>query len=121
MFDCRFVHPFSLVAFGGTSSGKTTVSYTHFFVNILSKPLTYGTVQWDTILLCYGAEQPMYDDWYKYAKTFVYHGGWPDESLVESCLKKEGNNLLIFDDLEESVIKNPKASHQLMKLFTVYR
>ena len=85
------------------------------------KLLTFGTVEWDTILLCYGAEQPMYDDWFKYAKTFIYHRGWPDESLVERCLKNNGNNLLIFDDLEESVIKNPKASNQLMKLFTVYR
>ena len=63
----------------------------------------------------------MYDDWYKSAKRFIYHRGWPEKSFVESCLKNDGNNLLIFDDLEESVIKNTKASNQLMKLFTVYR
>ena len=63
----------------------------------------------------------MYEDWYKYVKTFVYHKGWPNESVIERCLKNGENNLLIFDDLEESVIKNPKTSQQLMKLFTVYR
>ena len=63
----------------------------------------------------------MYDDWYKLSKAFVYHRGWPEESLVERYMKNGGNNLLIFDDLEESVIKNSKASNQLMKLFTVYR
>ena len=92
-----------------------------FINNILSKPLKYGTVEWDTVLLCYGAEQPMYDDWYKRSKTFVYHRGWPDEATVERYMKTSGNNLIIFDDLEESVIKNTKSSNQLMKLFTVYR
>ena len=90
-FDCRLIHPFSLVLHGSTGCGKSM-----FVEKILKKPKTYSTVDWDTVLLCYEAEQPTYETWYNCAKKFMYHKGWPDETTVESLLKNDGNNIIIF-------------------------
>ena len=90
-FDCRLVHPFSLVLHGSTGCGKSK-----FVDKLLTQSKTYSTVNWDTVMLCYEVEQPTYNGWYSCAKKFIYHKGWPDESLVEKTLKNEGNNAIIF-------------------------
>lgn len=92
-FDLRLQSPFTLVASGGTSSGKT---YNMIRLVNSASEMIYPPV--DRIILCYSEWQKAYDE----LKNVEFHKGINEEVVSEDNLKNQ-SILLLIDDLSDSI------------------
>ncbi len=68
-----------------------------------------------SILFCYSAHQPIYDEIAQAIPRVHFHRGLPSESQINELASKGPHNLLVLDDLANNVI----TSKEMSKLFLV--
>ena len=101
-----FIHPFSCLITGATSSGKSVL-----LKEILKHNKVLITGAPERIIFCYSAWQDNYDSIKKYLPNIEFSEGL----FNTDSLKSNVNNLVIFDDLMFECIQN----EQVMNLFLV--
>lgn len=95
---------FRLIATGASSTGKTQFfNYILKNQNLCIGGLTGGSKRIDRLVICYAVADPAYADWYQTAPLCIYHKGLPspEELENESLIRKDQNNLVILDDLDD--------------------
>ena len=92
-YDLRFQAPFTLVASGGTGSGKT-----FNIIRLVNNASEMIYPPPERILVCYGEYQSAYDS----MKNVEFQKGI-DESVVSPENLKDKSLLLIIDDLSDSI------------------
>lgn len=96
-----FEHPFTMLIAGPTQSGKTT-----WFKQVLESNRIRPQPQ--RILWFYAQWQPLYESMKGYVE---FHRGIPDWINQPNLLDQRANNVMVFDDLMESVADSKTVSH----------
>ena len=101
--DLRLNCPFTMLIVGPTSSGKTI-----FTKNLLENKTLMLKNAPSRIVWCYSVWQPLYEN---LSEFIEFYEGLPDIELI-----KQGNFILVVDDLMTEVSNNEKLS----QIFTKY-
>lgn len=67
------------------------------------------------ILYCHGKEQSLFTDMERTIPSIAFHKGLPSEELLESYLHDPSCNIIVLDDLMESVVSNS----DMQQIFTL--
>ena len=67
------------------------------------------------ILHCHGIEQSLFTEMERTIPSIAFHKGLPSEELLESYSHDPSCNIIVLDDLMESVVSNS----EMQKLFTL--
>jgi hypothetical protein len=95
---------------GCTLSGKTTWLY-----RLLRHKDTMFSDPPEKVLYCYDIYQPLYDEIERELPFVNLHRGLPGEEELEQLSSKTRCNLVILDDLMESVTSSPAMEHLFVK------
>ncbi|MCG8429663.1 MAG: hypothetical protein MJA29_00590, partial [Candidatus Omnitrophica bacterium] len=101
--DLRLICPFTMLVVGPTSSGKTI-----FTKNLLENRTLMLKNAPNRIVWCYSVWQPLYEN---LSEFIEFYEGLPDIDLI-----KQGNFILVVDDLMNEASNNEKLS----QIFTKY-
>ena len=95
---------------GISGSGKSTFVY---------KLLKHKNSMFDThpskILYCYGVHQPLFEEMENTLSAIKFHKGLPSPTLLEEFSYAPTCNIIVLDDLMDSVVSNG----EMEKLFTL--
>ena len=95
---------------GTTSSGKTS----WVFKLLKHKDVMFETAP-EKILYCHAIEQPLFLEMEKTLPSIKFHKGLPSEELIEEYSHSKTCNIIVLDDLMDSVVSNAAME----KLFTL--
>lgn len=109
--DTRWQHPFSAILAGPSNCGKS-----YFIKQVLQNAELVLSVMPENIVWCYSCWQPMYKDLMSRYSFIHFHEGLPATLDDNVLLPVNKINLLILDDLMESV----SCSDEIQKAFTKY-
>ena len=93
---------------GTSNSGKTTFVY-----KLLKNKDVMFEGSPDKILYCHGIDQPLFLEMESSLPSIRFHKGLPSKELIEEYSYSKTGNIIVLDDLMESVVSNA----EMEKLF----
>jgi hypothetical protein len=96
---------------GATCSGKTTWLYRL----LRHKDEMFAAPSPERVLYCYGIYQPLYDDMERIHSFITFHRGLPSEEDLEQLSSDTHCNLVVLDDLMDSVTSSSEMENLFVK------
>lgn len=109
--DTRWQHPFSAILAGPSNCGKS-----YFIKNLLDNAHSLLSLMPENIVWCYSCWQPLYKELLCKYPFIKFVEGMPEKLDDDELLPVNKANLLIMDDLMDSV----SNSQEIQKAFTQY-
>lgn len=110
-FDMRFKFPSTMIVMGVSGGGKT-----RWIQKLLHDRNTILSKQPDTILLCYGVYQPIYQEMLNTVQNLSIVDGCSESLLAQyDILNPATNSVLILDDLHQEMANNKLLSNLFCK------
>ena len=105
-----FKSPATICVSGVSGSGKTTLVY-----KILKQKDTLFESPVHNILYCYAIKQPIFEEILRTIPNVEFHEGMPNEDKIISFGDLDNHNLIILDDMMESIVKSVDAQNLASK------
>ena len=105
-----FKSPATICVSGVSGSGKTTLVY-----KILKQKDTLFEEPIHKILYCYSIKQPIFNEILREISNVEFYEGMPDEDKIVLFGDLENHNLIILDDMMESIVKSVDAQNLATK------
>lgn len=100
----------SIAVSGATMSGKT-----HWTFRLLREKETMFSSPPEHVLYCYGIYQPLFEQMEKELPFVTFHQGLPTEDTLKALSKHDRCNLVILDDLMDSVTSSSEMESLFVK------
>ena len=100
----------SIAVSGATMSGKT-----HWTFQLLRHKEDMFTSPPETVLYCYGIFQPLFEEMEKELPFVIFHQGLPSEERLRDLSSATHCNLVILDDLMDSVTSSSEMESLFVK------